>query len=381
MRKKGQNKILDFDNKNNEIETLQSQSSFQNKNINIKIAPEAIPNAKQYYTKREDISKIINKIMKNNLCDKNILNHNTYTNFYPKSPNKCYVNKINQYQNYFNSTPILEQQLKQIKLDYIALNNDNIIFREDINKLIEMNKNLEKDLSEERNHNYELAKENDKLNNDNQNLFKKIEEINQRITKIKLISQNEKDVVDRQIYFEEKINEKDLQCKKILDENNQLNIEYNLLNEKFNKLKEKNNEEENELAILKSVQEQKISEIEKKLGQLIGEMNKLKNENNDLKIKNENLRKSIANNDRERNDYYNRYQEQKRKNISINNEIQGVKQKYEEYKRKFEKKEEKKVMKDNLRKNRSEKKIKVIKDLQKRIQDYKMKRAKNQVDE
>ena len=319
--------------------------------------------------------------MKNNLCDKNILNHNTYTNFYPKSPNKFYVNKINQYQNYFNSTPILEQQLKQIKLDYIALNNDNIIFREDINKLIEMNKNLEKDLSDERNHNYELAKENDKLNNDNQNLYKKIEEINQRITKIKLISQNEKDVMDRQIYFEEKINEKDLQCKKILDENNQLNLEYNLLNEKFNKLKEKNNEEENELAILKSVQEQKISEIEKKLGQLIGEMNKLKNENNDLKIKNENLRKSIANNDRERNDYYNRYQEQKRKNISINNEIQGVKQKYDEYKRKFEKKEEKKVMKDNLRKNRSEKKIKVIKDLQKRIQDYKMKRAKNQVDE
>jgi DNA anti-recombination protein RmuC len=114
-------------------------------------------------------------------------------------------------------------------------------------------------------------------------LFKKIDDVNQKISQIKLISQNEKEIMDKQIYFEEKINEKDLECKKILEDNNKLNLEYNLLNDKYVRLKEKNNEEEKELNILKQVQEEKINEIEKKLCLLMEEMNQLKNENIELK--------------------------------------------------------------------------------------------------
>ena len=140
-------------------------------------------------------------MIKENINNKNKYNQNIY----------MYYNLIKQYQFYVNNlhpsinkSSILDQHLKQFKLNIIALNNDNIIYRENIRKLMEMNKKLEKELSDERNHNYELAKENDKLNKDNQILFK------QKITQLKIISQNENDIMDKQIYFEEKINERNL---------------------------------------------------------------------------------------------------------------------------------------------------------------------------
>ena len=373
------------------IQKERNHSQILSKNLNYPIKPPTPEsnqcNNNQYYTQRENISNIMSKILKDNLSNNNNnYNQNMPSYYLPQNQNKFYIKRSFSTQNNVNdissnTNPLLEHQLKQLKLNYIALNNDNIIYREDINKLMEVNKKLEKELSDERNHNYALAKENDKLNNDNQNLFKKIDDINQKITQIKVISQNEKEIMDKQIYFEEKINEKDFECKKILEDNNKLNLEYNLLNDKYTRLKEKNNEEEKELNLLKNVQEEKINEIEKKLVLLINEMNKLKNENNDLKIQNENYRNNIMKNDREKNEYYNKYKEQKIKNDMINKEIQDIQLKYKEYQKKLEKKEEKKIIKENMRKNKSENKIKVIQDLQKRIQEYKTERAKNQLEE
>ena len=343
----------------NQIEDNHSQIlSNNNQYLN---KPE-LNKSKNTFTQREDVSNLINKIL---------LNSPNNMNLYPQNQNILYEEP-------YSNIPLLENQLKQLKLNYIALNNDNIIYREDINKLVETNKKLEKELSDERNHNYELAKENDKLNNDNQNLFKRIDDVNQKITQIKIISQNEKDNMDKQVYFEEKINQKDFECKKLLEDNNKLNLDYNLLNNKYNKLKEKNNVEEKELNMLKQMQDKNINEIENKLVLLIDEMNKLKYENNELKNQNEKYRNEINNSSREKNEYYNKYQEQKIKNDMINKEIGDIQFQYQELKKKLKNKENKKLVKENMRKNKSENKIKVIQDLQKRIQEYKTERAKIQ---
>ena len=367
---------------NNKRESLHSQNFTQNNNYYNKLPTPDSNLSKKYYTQRDNTSKVITKLLKNNQKEYYQNINSTFpiqglNDYYIKN-NSFSQNNCDNYNLSNNKNPLLEHQLKQLKLNYITLNNDNIIYREDIYKLMEINKKLEKELSDERNHNYELAKENDKLNNDNQMLFKQIDEINQKITQIKIISQNEKEIMDKQLYFEEKINEKDFECKKILEDNNKLNSEYTLLNDKYIRLKEKNDEEEKELNLLKNIQEEKISEIEKKLVLLMNEMNKLKNENNDLKIQNENYRNNIMKNDKERNDYYNKYQEQKMKNDAINKEIQDIQLKYREYQKKLEKKEEKKIIKENIRKNKSENKIKAIQDLQKRIQEYKSERARKQ---
>ena len=294
-------------------------------------------------------------------------------NFFPPSPpNLEEINKIKR-------SSFLENELKKLKMNYISLNNDNIILKEDINQLFDLNKQLEQELSKEHSNNYELAKENDVLNTESKNILSKIEEVNQKIIKIKNNYQKENEVINKQVYIEEKINEKDDKCKEILEENNKLNYEYNLLNNNYKKLQEKNEKDEKELDNLKKIQEQNLNEIENKLVMLISEMDKLKYENNELKKENENCKCNIMNNEREKNDYYNKYKEQKMKNEMINKEIKEIKEKYQVNKIELENKIHKENVQEKLRKNKSDNKINVIKDLHKKIREYKTERAKKKL--
>ena len=334
-----------------------------------------------------NFAKNINKSQKELL-----INPNIYYNKLKKSPKTVYSKKrsYNRTQNAFYSpsqpyleqiteiknAKLLENELQKLKLNYISLNNDNIILREDINQLCEINKQLEQELSQERINNFEFAKENDILTNENQNLFIKIDEVNQKILKIKDNYQKENEIMNKQLYFEEKINEKDLRCKKIYEENNKLNTEYELLNDKFLKLKEKNNNDENELNKIKQIQEQSLNDIENKLTMLLNEMDKLKYENNQLKKENESYKNNITICENEKNKYYNKYQEQKMSNESINKKIAETKEKYQQCKLKLENKIERENNKEKLRKTKSDNKINVIKDLHKKIQQYKTERSK-----
>ena len=302
----------------------------------------------------------------------------TYPNFFP--------NKYSKYQDLEYSLKsntnisLVENELKSLKLDYITLHNDNIILREDINKLSELNKRLEHSLEEERSHNYELAKQNDTLNNERENLYRKIDEVNQKISEIKSKTKNEEILFNNQINLEEKINEKDFQFKSILEENNKLNYEYNLLKVKYIKLQEKNDKDEKELSKIKIKQEEKLNEIENQMELLIEEINNLKNENNKLKIENENYKNKIMNKEKEKENYYNKYKEQIIINEMMNKENEKIKIDYLEYKNDLIKKNKKEFIKEKLKKNNSENKIRIIKDLQDKIQRYKTQRTKNFID-
>ena len=186
------------------------------------------------------------KYLSNNLTEEQ---KNSYINYFPKRNNSAYIysKKVQKpsefnstFSNFFSNkyfqfkkeenlditnTSALENEIKTLKLDYITLNNDNIIYREDINKLVELNKQLERSLEQERSHNYELAKENDILNNENQNLYRKIDEVNKKISQMKSNSLNEEGLINKQMYLKEKLNEKEIQCQMILEENNKINTE------------------------------------------------------------------------------------------------------------------------------------------------------------
>ena len=328
-------------------------------NINNNLPNEqSYPNMKYYTYGNFDINSNINpkkdKYISNKSFNKTFSNF--YHNLYPKSP---------------TNTLLLNNELHSLKIDYVTLKNDNIICREDINKLLELNKHLEKCLEEERNHNYELAKENDMINNEKQNLYRKIDEVNQKISQIKSISSQEKCLINKQKYLEEKINEKEFRCKVLSEENNKLKNEYNLLNEKFIKLQEKNNKNEIELNDLKIKQEEKLNNIEEKIEILLEQINSLKSENNKLKIENDNYKNKIMNKEKEKDEFYYKYKEQKIQNEMINKEKEDVQKKYIENKKLLETNERNKIIQEKIRKNNSEHKIRVIKDLQSKIQRYK----------
>jgi len=338
------------------------------------------------------------KYLNNNLTEEQ---KNSYINYFPKRNNSTYIysKKVQKpsefnstFSNFFSNkyfqfkkeenlditnTSALENEIKTLKLDYITLNNDNIIYREDINKLVELNKQLERSLEQERSHNYELAKENDILNNENQNLYRKIDEVNKKISQMKSNSLNEEGLINKQMYLEEKLNEKEIQCQMILEENNKINAEYKLLNDKYIRLQEKNNNEGKELNELKIMQEEKLNEIEDKMEILLEEINTLKNENNELKRQNENLRNKIIEKENEKDEYYTKYKEIKIKNEMISKENKEMNEKFLEQKKYLQKEKEKSFMKQRLKQNNSEHKIKVIQDLHNEIQKYKVKRLKN----
>ena len=344
-----------------------------------KISKEHI-NPKIYYNQKKKTPKYIYTKKKNNLKINSINSkspgyastfyNRTQNSFY--SPSQPYFEEIARIKN----ETFLQSQLKKLKMNYISLNNDNIILKEDINKLFDMNEQLEQELSNQRENNYELAKENDILNNENHNLINKLEEVGQKIMKIQENYNKEKELMNKQKYFEEKINEKDLGCKEIIEENNKLNYEYDLLNDKFKLLKEKNNKDENELNNLKEIQDKNITSIENKLAILLNEMERLKYENNQLKNENENFKINIINNEHEKNDYYNKYQEQKMRNEMINKEIDEIKSKYQECQTQIENKIRKENNKKKIQKNKSDNRINVIKDLHKKILQYKTERIK-----
>ena len=350
-----------------------------------------------YPNNRNQTIPLYRKYLNNNLTEEQ---KNSYTNFFPTKNNSTYIySKKVQKPSEFNSTfsnffsnnkyfqlkkeeypdisniSYLENELKTLKLEYISLNN--IIFREDINKLVEINKQLERSLEEERSHNYELAKENDILNNENRNLYKKIDEVNQKISQMKSISLNEEGLINKQIYLEEKLNEKEMKCQMILDENNKINSEYKLLNDNYIRLQENNTNKEKEFNELKLIHEEKLNEIEDKMEILMEEIDNLKNENNELKRQNENLRNKIIDKENEKDEYYNKYKEIKIKNEMIKKENKEIHEKYLQQKKYLKKEKEKSFMKQRLKQNNSEHKIKVIQDLHSEIQKYKVKRLKN----
>ena len=323
-------------------------------------------------------NKVINKTFQqinsipynNNFIDKSLISNQ----------NEIYLHNISSPKRIIqlDSKSPLENQLQQLKLNYIVLNNDNIIFREDINKLTDLNKELERELNEERNRNYELANENDKLNNENRNLFQKIESINNKITQIKANSFNEKEIVNKQLYFEEKINQKEFEYKNLLDAKNKLNLDFNLLNDKFLRLKEKDDNDEKELQLIKNVQDEKISEIEKKLNLMINEMENLQKENLELKQQNQNYKNNIINATNEKNKYNAKYEEQKIKNEVLCKEIDNIKEQYQDIQRNIENNEEKKIVEEKVQKNKNDNKNQLLEELQKKIQNYKSERAKQQ---
>ena len=352
-----------------------------------------------YPNNRNQTIPLYRKYLNNNLTEEQ---KNSYINYFPTKNTSTYIySKKVQKPSEFNSTfsnffsnnkyfqlnkeeypdvsneSYLENELKSLKLDYISLNNDNIIFREDINKLVEINKQLERSLEEERSHNYELAKENDILNNENRNLYRKIDEVNQKISQMKSISLNEEGLINKQIYLEEKLNEKEMKCQMILDENNKINSEYKLLNDNYIRLQENNTNKEKELNELKLIHEEKLNEIEDKMEILMEEIDNLKNENNELKRQNENLRNKIIDKENEKDEYYNKYKEIKIKNEMIKKENEEIHEKYLQQKKYLKKEKEKSFMKQRLKQNNSEHKIKVIQDLHSEIQKYKAKRLKN----
>ena len=274
---------------------------------------------------------------------------------------KKYISYIPTIQSNLNNAQIMNQS------NQTFLINDNIILREDINRLSDLNQHLENELKNQRSKNYELANQNDKLNKSNLLLSNQIDNVNCLISQAKIRENNLQNEINKRSNIEELLKETEIECQNINKVKNQIEIDYKILLDKYNRLKEKSDNDEKCLIYIKNQQEEKMNEINEKLNKMFYEIESLKQENSDLRISIDNTRKNNEKMNQMKVNYNEKLNEEKLKNNLLNKDLEKSKNEFEKLKNDLNEEILKKQKEDEIRKEKAENKLKMVFDLQKKI--------------
>ena len=316
----------------------------------------------------KNISNILSKLLQNN----NINNNNNILNQTSSSdPNK--------------NVPFLEHQISNLKTQQNSLITDNIIFREDIIRLNDINAHLEQEIHNQIIKNKELAQCNEKINNENCYLNSLIEntylKINNNVSNNNINIDVIRNIENEINVSNEKINKIKNDYKNLREKKAEIEINLNLLNDKYEKLIKKFACNKNKLNDLNCVQKEKINEIENNINVIINNTNEIKKSNNDFIEKNENLRKNIFNNENEKNNYEINYNEIKNKNNLLEKELNEIKEEFSKFKEDVRIRNLKKIEEEERKKNIIENKKKMISELERKINNFRNDRIRKLSDE
>ena len=275
-----------------------------------------------------------------------------------------------------DSNSMIIYELQKMKQEQSALVSDNIIFREDINRLTDINRHLEIDLANQRQRNYELANENDKLNKENLNLHMQIDKTNSMIAQVRTKEHNLMENINQRLTIETKMQNQEYELKALREKHSTLEIDHNLLLSKYNDLYIKNEKNENELNLLNQIQSEKIVDIESKLCAMSKEIEILRRENDSLRKDNEKYRCDIKSAETMRDSFKEKYHEQKCKNDLLNEKLNEINEEFKAYKEDLALSEMKRIKEEEIKRCKLESKNKILCDLQKRITNYKNDRIK-----
>ena len=315
----------------------------------------------------KNISNILSKLLQNN----NINNNNILNQTSSSDPNK--------------NVPFLEHQISNLKTQQNSLITDNIIFREDIIRLNDINTHLEQEIHNQIIKNKELAQCNEKINNENCYLNSLIEntylKINNNVSNNNINIDVIRNIENEINVSNEKINKIKNDYKNLREKKAEIEINLNLLNDKYEKLIKKFACNKNKLNDLNCVQKEKINEIENNINVIINNTNEIKKSNNDFIEKNENLRKNIFNNENEKNNYEINYNEIKNKNILLEKELNEIKEEFFKFKEDVRIRNLKKIEEEERKKNIIENKKKMISELERKINNFRNDRIRKLSDE
>lgn len=268
----------------------------------------------------------------------------------------------------------LEYKLHQLNTEMTSINNDNLILKEDIYKYTNMNKYLENEIKIQKEHNNDLIRTNDKLIEENNNLNDKLtndtNELNDLI--------QEKDAKKKE--YEEKQKKLELDNDKVnkdydelLNINNKAKNDFNILSQNYDELNAKNNNTKNELCLLKDLENKHFSDIEDKMNSIVQKIEALKKEQNDLNKENNENKNKLDKIKKDKDDLYNKYQQEMVLSDKLNKDLYNNKLNLNAIKTKCKEQKENRNKKVKTRPSSINKKKALIKDLQKKIDDYKIK--------
>ena len=322
-------------------------------------------------------------------------NYNTYAKKLSDTNGSNDMKKINNNQNYFRDPRVsndilynlnsnlnlnkptinyLEYKLAQLNSELVAINSDNLMLKEDIYKYMDINKYLENEIKIQNEHNIDLLNTNNKLIEENNELNDRLNNDTNEFNE--LIEQNEakqKEYDEKQKMLEIKDIKVNTDYDELVSINNKTKEDYNILSKNFDELNKKNKCLKEEMENKKEIQSQNFSEIEEKIDGIMSEIEILKNEQNALNKENIENKKKLDEIQNQKKDYFNKYNDEMALNEKLNKELYANRINFETAKKRYFENKEKNSKKAKKRPASLIKKQELIKELQKKIDDYKRK--------
>jgi len=319
--------------------------------------------------KEANSNKNINSINMNGNANYNNLNNLNVTN-----------NNIND-MNMTTVSYLPDAEIEKIKQEANTIKSDNIIFREDINRLTDINHHLENELIEQRNRNIELANENEQICQEKIKLEMALKEAKEIIEKNKFGEKNLENFFNEKLMMQTKMRDNENDLKKAMEEKNKYEIDFKVLHEKFCELNDKYCKVNDEYTNNKKIHNEEMNKIESKIDKLMNEIERLQNENNGLRQDNERQRLEISSIGSQRDNYREKYEEQKNKNDLLSGKIADIENDFRNLLKEKDCQNMNRYRQDEYKRNKSETKAKIINELQTRIQNYRNQRMIRKRDE
>lgn len=254
----------------------------------------------------------------------------------------------------------------------IILKSDNLLFKEDINHLSEINKTLSNELNAARQQILTLINQNASYQKEIANKLATINQLNETIDKMNIVSSKKSTTIGRQIKqnLEEKIDYLNKNNKELNNELVKANTENKVLKEQIEELKKDNDKYKKYHDISASKEKEQMSILEDKVLFMENQLNDISKENNELRILDDKNRKEIEILQKEKENIQNKYENKKEEYNQLilkYNQLDKQAKEYQLAKISIENanklKEEDIVFKQNNKKQ-------IISDLQSKIKQY-----------
>ena len=283
-------------------------------------------------------------------------------------------NNINYPNNNVTISYLPDAEVEKIKQEQATLKSDNIIFREDINRLTDLNRHLENELIEQRNRNIELANDNEQILQEKNKLEKELKTALETIEKNKLKETSLEQYYNERLMLQNRMRDNESELRKTQEEKSKYEIDFKVLQARFNELQIKDEKLNQEYTESKKKHDEEINKIEEKIEILMKEIEKLQKENGNLRLDNEKKVNDINNITIQRDNFKEKFDEEKKRNELLIGRIGEIENEFRLLQN--DKNEEKmnKYRNEEIKKNRNETKNKIISELQSRIQNYKNQR-------
>ena len=283
-------------------------------------------------------------------------------------------NNINYPNNNVTISYLPDAEVEKIKQEQATLKSDNIIFREDINRLTDLNRHLENELIEQRNRNIELANDNEQILQEKNKLEKELKTALETIEKNKLKETSLEQYYNERLMLQNRMRDNESELRKTQEEKSKYEIDFKVLQARFNELQIKDEKLNEEYTESKKKHDEEINKIEEKIEILMKEIEKLQKENGNLRLDNEKKINDINNITIQRDNFKEKFDEEKKRNELLIGRIGEIENEFRLLQNDKNEEMMNKYRNEEIKKNRNETKNKIISELQSRIQNYKNQR-------